>query len=204
MAISLKVPHFIFYSTANAYVHDGEIKHENSSWDIEHRPDYFASKFLGEKLLQNRIIGESTKLTILRLGSLYGPGEPERNIIPTIFQNARAKKQIKIVNNGLNTHNFLYITDAVQASLLASKNTNEGVFNIGAVDSITLKELVWKLSGLFKDLEMLVKYEHFETDAWSGCAPFSIEKAQKYLHFNPASLDNNLQSYIRVYMNVST
>jgi UDP-glucose 4-epimerase len=112
------------------------------------------NKLAGEwyHLLYNDVYG--IRACALRLTNTYGPGMRVRDARQTFLgiwiRNLIQGKVIQVYGDGLQVRDFNYVDDVVSAMLLAASHAaSEGqVFNLGAAEVISLKDLAEKLVGL--------------------------------------------------------
>jgi UDP-glucose 4-epimerase len=105
------------------------------------------NKLAGERyhVLYNNVYGIHT--SVLRLTNTYGPRMLVKNnrqtAIGWLIRQAMDGEEITIFGDGLQLRDFTYVDDAVDAFLLAgaSDAANGQVFNVGAIEPISLREL---------------------------------------------------------------
>jgi UDP-glucose 4-epimerase len=125
---------------------------------------YAVSKFAGESYC--RAFYESYQLptSVVRYSNVYGPGQSPTNpycgVIGKFFEAARHGRTISIHGDGLQTRDFTYVEDAVEATLLAAvlPRAVGGLFNVGTgfETSVTaLAEAVRHVSGAQVPIEHL-------------------------------------------------
>jgi nucleoside-diphosphate-sugar epimerase len=103
---------------------------------------YAHSKWLGEELCRfyAGILGVQT--TILRPFNLYGPGQDESFLIPTIIRQAREGKEI-VVKDDTPRRDYLHVDDFVEACLAARQAKEPlSIFNVGSGYSVSVREIV--------------------------------------------------------------
>lgn len=87
------------------------------------------------------------KWSWVRLSSIYGPGDDDKWLIPTVIKsliNGDAPK----LTFGEQKWDCLYISDAADAVLQIAKKEVEGVYNLGSGESRSVKEIVLKIRKL--------------------------------------------------------
>lgn len=79
-------------------------------------------------------------VTQLRLGTVYGPGQSIQNAYGWFARSMLSGAPIQLVEDGLQTRDFIYIDDVVTLSLRALADDNSGlkVFNVGSRVETTL------------------------------------------------------------------
>lgn len=91
----------------------------------------------------------------LRYQNVYGPGQSLKNPytgILSIFSTLiRQGKEINIFEDGLESRDFVYIDDVVEATFLAVTHPDAagGIFNVGSGVATTVKDVVQALFGAF-------------------------------------------------------
>jgi UDP-glucose 4-epimerase len=82
---------------------------------------------------------------VLRYFNVYGPGQPPNDysgVISIFLEQALNNEPITVHGDGGQTRDFVYIDDIVQANLLAATTEQTGAaYNIGAGESVTIREL---------------------------------------------------------------
>lgn len=105
------------------------------------------NKLAGERyhVLYNNVHGIRT--SVLRLTNTYGPRLLVKNnrqtAIGWLIRQVMDGETITIFGDGLQLRDFTYVDDAVDAFLMAGANdaANGQVFNVGAIEPISLREL---------------------------------------------------------------
>ncbi|MGB8992372.1 MAG: NAD-dependent epimerase/dehydratase family protein [Desulfobaccales bacterium] len=89
----------------------------------------------------------------LRYANVYGPrqnGQGEAGVVAIFIEKFLAGQQPRINGDGLQTRDFVFVTDIVAANLLALDHPQPGVFNIGTgreTDILTIYLELQKLMG---------------------------------------------------------
>ena len=107
---------------------------------------YACSKYIGELYIKEH----KTPYIILRYGHLYGPGKVGHGLIGGFLE--KIKRGLSpILYNGLQSNDFCYIKDIVQANILAleSDKLNE-VYNIGTGEELSAKKAGELICEIFK------------------------------------------------------
>jgi UDP-glucose 4-epimerase len=163
---------------------------------------YAASKLSGEAycIVYNNTYG--LKTVRLRNTNIYGPrqrsAKNESGVITIFVERVLKGLHPMIFGDGEKTRDFIYVTDVVQANILAaeSEKSQGEAFNIGCGKETsinTLASLVLRVAGR-EDL----KLEHGpERAADFGRCVADISKAREILGFNPqVNLENGLKGTI--------
>jgi len=113
---------------------------------------YAVSKLAGELYcrLFSRLYGLET--VILRYFNVFGPRQdPESEyaaVIPRFILQALRGEAVEVHGDGLQSRDFTYVSDIVQANLLAAKapNVSGEVFNVGCGETHAVMDIVFFLS----------------------------------------------------------
>jgi UDP-glucose 4-epimerase len=138
----------VFASTRQIY---GRVAEEQLPVDERQPPSPVdvngINKLAGERyhVLYNNIYGIHT--SVLRLTNTYGPRMLVKNnrqtAIGWLIRQVMDAETITIFGDGLQLRDFTYVDDVVEAFLMAGANdaANGQVFNVGATEPISLREL---------------------------------------------------------------
>jgi len=165
---------------------------------------YAISKIAAEQLakLYGQELGFS--IFIFRIGTAYGPEQPDSRLIPQIIIKALKGEDI-LLNSGTKKRDYIYIGDAIDAmTLLLEKNMEEQVItiNAGGGKQYSLKYLVDAVLRLTesKSKVLLGAFPDrlFEADEWL----LDNTKAKELLSWEPeTSLEQGLRKMIDYYKN---
>jgi len=114
---------------------------------------YASSKLASESMAVAFHESYGIKTVALRYFNVYGPrqrGGDYAGVISIFIRSALANKTLPIDGNGLQSRDFTYITDVVNANLLAATSSKAAgnIYNIGSGKRVTILEL----ARLIKDL----------------------------------------------------
>ena len=96
----------------------------------------------------NRIHG--ARHTVVRLANVYGPRQDpslEGGVVAVFFDRLGRGEETTIFGDGLQTRDFIYVGDVVEA-LLAAADHDGGVFNIGTGQETTVLDLHRACAGI--------------------------------------------------------
>jgi len=151
LSVKEGVKRFVFASSASVY---GDLNPPLRE-DTQPKPmsPYAVSKLSGEYYCKvfHKIYGLETMC--LRYFNVYGPRQrkgPYSGVINNFINNIKKDRPPMIFGDGLQTRDFIYVSDVVEASLIALKS-EEGigeVFNIATGEPITINELAKTLIEL--------------------------------------------------------
>ena len=135
----------------------------------KHRWAYACSKAIDEFLALAYWKEKKLPVIVIRLFNTVGPRQTGQYgmVIPTFVRQALAGQPITVFGDGKQTRSFTYVGDVVEALM---KLTNEpravgGVFNVGNVDEVSIRELaerVKTLSGSQSSIQYVPYDEAYE------------------------------------------
>jgi nucleoside-diphosphate-sugar epimerase len=184
------VKRFVFSSSAAVY---GDTRGEPAHEDMNPSPlsHYAVQKLAGEHYCEvyARIYGLET--VALRYFNIFGPRQradsPYSGVIAKFLDAARAGKAPTIFGNGSQTRDFCPVVNVIKANIAAMTQPAAAVagsvFNIGSGNSVSIREVVEALSGIFPATP---NPEHLP--ARSGEIPHScadITRAREKLGYQP-------------------
>lgn len=179
----------------------GEAKKNPTPEDYFPQPlsPYGASKLAIENYLYSYYRLFSLPYMALRYGNVYGPRQnPDGEAgIVAIFTNKMLKnKQPFIHGDGQQTKDYIFIEDAVKATILSFKKDFKGVLNIGTGEETSVLEIFSKIKKLTKS-KVKAKYVPLPSCGFKrGC--LSIEKAKKELKWQPKyNLEKGLEKTVK-------
>jgi len=192
------VKKIIFSSSGGAIYGDTDIFPTNEECKEVPLSPYAIAKFSVEKYLYYYHKFFGLNFVVLRFANIYGPrqnSKGEAGVIAIFAEKMLAGVQPIINGPGLQTRDFVFVKDVVNASILALEKNEMGVFNVG-----TAKET--NVNTIFSKLEKLIGSNTKETHgpAASGesersCLDFS--KIKKVLGWEPQyDLDKGLSETV--------
>jgi len=106
---------------------------------------YAATKVAGEHLCAAFTASYGLETAVLRYFNVYGPRQDPcaeyAAVIPRFLVRALAGKPPVIYGDGSQTRDFVYVGDAVRATILALQRDTSGVFNVGSGIATSVGEL---------------------------------------------------------------
>jgi len=123
---------------------------------------YGASKAACENLIHAYTNLYGLKAVVLRYANVVGPRLRHGVIYDFIVKLCKNTKQLEILGDGSQKRSYIYIDDAVEATLIAYNMTTEKrfeVYNVGSGDYITVKEVADIVVGTLglKDVKYVYK-----------------------------------------------
>jgi len=116
------------------------------------RPEtpYAIAKLASEESIEIVCAAGGWTPCVLRYATVYGPGETVPRAIPNFIQAALDGQPPVIAGDGLDEHDYIHVTDVVDATMLALRRRASGVFNIGSgigTSTLDLARTVVRLAG---------------------------------------------------------
>ena len=127
-----RIERFIFSSSVYVYSEFGGV--------------YKSTKQACELLIEDYNKMHDLGYTILQLGSVYGPGAKQINLISRLINEALSLKEIHHYGTGEEVRQYIYVEDAVQAAATSIDNNykNKKIILLGN-ERITISELMDKI-----------------------------------------------------------
>src|SRR5215471_13205714 len=143
----------VYAASASAYgIPAGEIQSESNP--VRPLSPYAAAKLAGEQYMQAFAASFGIETVSLRFFNIFGPRQradsPYSGVIAIFTGLMTAGKTPIIFGDGLQSRDFTYVSDVVQALTKAAKvpNISGSIYNVGAGRSVTLSDLVAALNRL--------------------------------------------------------
>ncbi len=162
---------------------------------------YTEARLSAERLteLYSKMFG--LKATCLRFFSVYGPGERSKgryaNLVSQFIWDIQERRNPVVYGDGLQTRDFIYVKDVVEACVLAAESERSGVYNVGTGRSHSVNEMLMKVMDALGEhpdinyVEMPISNYVMHTQA-------DTTKAEEVLGFkSKTSLDEGIRLTLR-------
>lgn len=188
---------FILASTEEVYG-EGDIPYKEENTTYPPSP-YSISKLTAEHMSRMYAIQCGYPLIIFRIGTMYGPHQPEHRYIHQTINKALANEEIPL-NSGTKKRDYIYVDDVVDAMVKVfelKRYHGVEVINLGSGTNMTLKSLVEKIVRLTNSTSTLrigqIPDRISEADDWL----LDIVKAKKILDWEPKTdIESGLKATI--------
>jgi len=181
------IKRFIYTSSAAIY---GEAARLPISEESEPAPvsPYGVSKLLGERYCLEYDRSYNLKTVCLRYFNIFGLRQSSRQyggVITEFMKRLRQGKPPIIYGNGLQTRDFVSITDVVEATILAlDSDSAHGVYNVATGKETSINTLARELIEISGQASLTPLYASArQADVKRSVA--DISKAKTQLHYNP-------------------
>jgi len=139
-----KVKKVIFSSTGGAIYGDADIIPTPESYPEYPLSPYGIAKLTTEKYLNyyNKVFG--MPFVALRFANVYGPrqnSKGEAGVVAIFCDQIFSKKQPIINGDGLQTRDFVFVADIVNAATLAIKAEKSGIFNVATAKETNINDI---------------------------------------------------------------
>ena len=189
------VQKFIFASTGGAIYGEQEYFPADEQHPTRPLSPYGVSKLAVEKYLHYYAEVYGLHYVILRYSNVFGPRQNphgEAGVVAIFIGKMLAGEQPLINGDGLQTRDYIFVEDVVQANLLALRNEHSDIFNIGTSVETNVNDLFYLIRRLTKS-SMEVPHGPAKQGEQRRSVLESV-KAKKVWGWQPAvSLDNGLQ-----------
>jgi nucleoside-diphosphate-sugar epimerase len=184
-----KVKRFVFASSAAVYGDTQTFPLKEGDEGAPLSP-YALSKLIGEKYCQLFYQLYGLETVCLRYFNVFGPRQDPfsayASVIPLFLSKILSEERPQIFGDGEQSRDFIFVADAVEASLGAIEAPDEAlgeVFNIGCGERATVNNLVREISELTGVSVMPLYTDPRPGDILHSCA--DIGKARRVLGFEP-------------------
>lgn len=122
--------------------------------------NYAASKLLGENYTMVYGRSYNIPISVVRYSNVYGYGQSPRNpycgVLGKFVHNALTGEKLSIFGDGEQTRDYTFITDAVEATILAALHpmAQGEIFNIGTCVETSVNKLVDVIMAQISDCEV--------------------------------------------------
>jgi nucleoside-diphosphate-sugar epimerase len=138
---SENVERFCYVSTANVYGPPVNLPVDEGH-TLNPAEPYGASKLAGDKLADSYDSAYSISTVIVRPFNLFGPRQPEYNVVPTIVKQALNTDRVELGNLSPE-RDFTYVNDAVSGILtVLEKGAGGEAYNLGRGEAVSIGTLV--------------------------------------------------------------
>jgi len=114
---------------------------------------YALSKYVGERYLELYKSLFGLECTILRYANVYGPRQDplgEAGVVAIFCQNILDDKPLTVFGDGTQTRDYVFVSDVVEANLLALGAKGFLVVNIGTQRETSVDDLICRMEDLLK------------------------------------------------------
>lgn len=185
-AADTSVESVVLASSAAVYGSDAPVPVDESVATHPESP-YASSKLYAEQLGKQFASEFGMDVVSLRYFNIYGPRQdPEGEyaaVVPKFIELMNEGARPVIFGDGKQTRDFVFVSDVVQANVAAAEGGENGVFNIGYGERVSVTELVEQLNDVFESNHRPVYDDPRPGDIKHSVA--DISKTRDRLGFEP-------------------
>ncbi len=172
--------------------------------DREKSPEnvYAFSKYIMDNIAEDFSKETGIKAVGVRYFNVYGPGEAHKgkfaSMIYQLYKQMKEGKRPRIFKWGEQKRDFVYVRDAVEATIIAAKAPKTTVYNVGSGQARSFKEVIQILN---EALGTSYEPEYFDCpyDFYQEFTQADMTKIKKELGFVPKySLEEGIKEYVGI------
>ncbi|MEM3362653.1 MAG: NAD-dependent epimerase/dehydratase family protein [Candidatus Anstonellaceae archaeon] len=193
------VKRFVFASTSTVYG-EAKILPTPETYPLEPISNYGASKLAGEAYVCSYAHTYGIKSTILRYANIFGERSTHGVVYDFFFKLKKNPKKLEILGNGLQEKSYLYVSDAVNATILAWKKQKKiiEIFNVGSEKKYTVDKIA---KIVCKELNVSPSFCYTGGErGWIGDVRSMLLDVSKIKHIGwkeKVSLEKGIKKYIK-------
>jgi UDP-glucose 4-epimerase len=190
--------HVIYASSANVYGNQTALPIQES-FPVQPLSPYGLAKTAIEEYVAYISTIHNITHCIFRYFNVYGPRQSLRYkpVIPTFIHNLLTGKRL-VMHGGMQTRDFVFVTDVARANRISCDKKATGIYNIGSGKQIQITQVVAILEKLTNKTAVV---KHLAKDISDyDFSHASIEKAYKQLGWSPeVALEDGLKQTVKYY-----
>ena len=197
----IELKKFVYASSSSVYG-DAELPMREDSL-LKPVSPYGVTKLAGENLCYLYWTNYRVPTVSLRYFTVYGlrqrPDMAIHKFVNAVFKG----DEIPVFGDGMQTRDFTYVDDAVEANILGAKSNLAGeVFNVGGGSRISVIELIEEIERIIGKKAQILYVEKQKGDVRDTWA--DVSKAKRELNWNPrVDINKGLNSFIDWFINNS-
>ena len=173
-----RIDTFVFASSVSVYGRSGVLRESDTPAPSD---DYASSKLVAERVCAK--FGDAgSRVVILRLSAVYGPGMREAYVLPVFVRQALQGENLVVYGEGASAMDYLHVDDAARAFETALEANASGLFNACSGEATSLWDLANLVREIFGDDSTRVLRDESRPCANRQMSP-SPEKAARGLDF---------------------
>lgn len=150
-SVTCNVNSFVYAASSSSYGLAEQLPTPESA-NIDPQYPYALTKFLGEEVVIHWAKVYGLPATSLRFFNVYGPRSRTSGTYGAVFgvflAQKLANKPFTVVGDGEQTRDFTYVSDVVEAIIIAAGSGKRGkIYNVGSGKTISVNRLVELLDG---------------------------------------------------------
>lgn len=143
------VRNLVYASTSGVYGKAAIEQAVDEEFDVMPNSSYSIAKRYNEIYLKSLWQEKRLPSVAIRFFNVYGPKQDDRMVIPRFIQQALEGRPLTVYGSGLQTRDFTYIDDVVEATVLLGENCRScEIVNVSHSHEITIGELARRIKAL--------------------------------------------------------
>ena len=141
---------FVYITTGGALYGEPRYLPCDEDHPIQPISPYGLSKWTGERYLE-LLAPKTMKHVTLRLANVYGPrqrSDGEGGVVAVFAERMRRGLPVEIQGDGLQTRDFVYVGDVVDAAIAAAVATRSTTVNIGTGSAVSVLDLYAAMASI--------------------------------------------------------
>lgn len=180
----LGVKKVVLLSSADIYSNTAKSPFTEND-DFRKFPEYTESGYVLSKIFAEQLADQysktfGTNILIARPTNIYGVGDKNDRIIPSILSHVKNNSVIPVWGDGSQKRNFIYITDFIAILLALIEKDVQGPVNIGSPETATILDIVSIASKIYKQKPLV----SFDLKKQQPNRVLSIRKLKKITDFS--------------------
>ncbi|MFA5295596.1 MAG: GDP-mannose 4,6-dehydratase [Methanoregulaceae archaeon] len=190
---------FVYSSSSSVYGNSSLPMRE----DIPVRPisPYGVTKLAAENLCYLYYLNYGVPTVSLRYFTVYGPRQRPDMAINKFTSAIREGRPIPLYGDGTQTRDFTFVTDIVEANLLAAHHPESGeIYNIGGGNRISVNDIIKEIENGVNKKALIQHIEFQKGDVQDTLA--DTTKAGRELGWRPrVPISEGMEKYLRISLN---
>ncbi len=146
------VQKILYASTSGIYGHSAIESALTEEVLVDPRTSYAMAKRYNEIYLASHYEEKGLNAIALRFFNVYGRNQDNRMVVPRFFEQAMENKKITVFGSGMQTRDFTYIDDTVEACVRLMNVDGYHIVNIA-------NEAEWNIEHLAKEIKEITQSE---------------------------------------------
>ncbi len=145
------VKKFVFASTGGAIYGEPDYTPQDENHALLPLSPYGITKLCTEKYLYFYQQQYGIEYVSLRYGNIYGPRQNphgEAGVIAIFAERLLRNEKLTVFGDGLQTRDYVFVTDVAEANLLATHHEGSGIFNVGTGVETNVNQLVESMAKI--------------------------------------------------------
>jgi len=146
---NVKIKKFVYASSSSVYGEAASLPMKETD-TLRPISPYGISKLAGEQLCYLYRKAYAIPSLSLRYFTVYGPRQRPDMAFNKFIRSIISGKEIEIYGNGLQTRDYTFVSDIVEANVLAARSQKKSaeIYNIGGGSRTTVKDCIKMLEGI--------------------------------------------------------